>query len=261
VGIWTHHTQFQIEISNPSAESLRQIGRKRPRWCNGSEGKTLRGQKIVHSFGRKELRHSEASRAYRISARFVQHGARAEGQSAPRRSPRIYDSRLRGNDTFTICDLTAGGEDMATRARPTPEFPQQVRQTCRGSILRSLGVSVACIRAKQSQSRRCRVGRGQGDVGQGCCTNKANWPARPEMGAGRGSHQWSCRLGLSRQTNPISESRPAVEMPVIPLFHHSSIPIFVVHPSQHWGCWRIDGVNLGSILSGDSIGQVQVERS
>lgn len=33
--------------------------------------------------------------------------------------------------------------------------------------------------------------------------NKANLPTRPEMGAGRGSHQRSCRLGPLRQTNPI----------------------------------------------------------
>ena len=42
-----------------------------------------------------------------------------------------------------------------------------------------------------------------GARGPGCGTNKANWPARPEMGAGRGSHEWGCRLRLSRQTNPI----------------------------------------------------------
>jgi len=36
----------------------------------------------------------------------------------------------------------------------------------------------------------------------------------------------------------------------IPSFQHSS---FVVYPSQQWGCWHIDGVRPGSILSGDSI--------
>jgi hypothetical protein len=58
-----------------------------------------------------------------------------------------------------------------------------------------------------------------------------------------------------------SENGPAGGIPIIPLFHHSSIPVFVVHPSQQWGCRCIDGGKLGCILSGDSIGQFQVERS
>jgi hypothetical protein len=72
--------------------------------------------------------------------------------------------------------------------------------------------------------------------------NKANLPARPPRGAGRGSHQPSRRCGVLRQTNPISGGRLSPwrckcakrtqfqplrpsRAPIIPTFHHSSIPI------------------------------------
>jgi hypothetical protein len=105
-----------------------------------------------------------------------------------------------------------------------------------------------------------------GTAGRGVlCTNKASF-RRSRRGRGfpppppRPAGLWPFP-SLSCKTNPIWDDWPADETPIIPLFYHSSIPIFAVHPSQQWGCRRIDGVKLGSILSGNSIGQVQVERS
>ncbi len=60
--------------------------------------------KNLYSFGRKELRYSGARSAHRIPARFVQHGPWVEGHSVYG-SPRIHDSRRRGNDMFMIDDL------------------------------------------------------------------------------------------------------------------------------------------------------------
>ena len=92
---------------------------------------------------------------------------------------------------------------------------------------------------KQSQSRLRRAGRGPQGRGtrdkcakqtqfpaeqkegqvvcrkevmvNGTCNrlrqNKANLPARPQTGAGRGSHRRSSRSGVLRQTNPICGSR------------------------------------------------------
>jgi hypothetical protein len=46
----------------------------RPRLCNSSEGKTLRGQEILYSSRHQELRDFRGSSAHRIPARFVQNG-------------------------------------------------------------------------------------------------------------------------------------------------------------------------------------------
>jgi hypothetical protein len=56
------------------------------RLCNSRKGKTPRERKTSYSFGRKELRDSGALSAHGIPSPFVQHGARVEGRSGPRRS-------------------------------------------------------------------------------------------------------------------------------------------------------------------------------
>jgi hypothetical protein len=124
-------------------------------------------------------------------------------------------------------------------------------------------------RAKRSQFAPCSRGRersrgpimqnkaklGQDGTSGGRRLGEAECAKRTQFQAGPGGPgpQGARDVGESCKTNPISESRPAGGMPTIPLFHRSSIPIFVVHPSQQWRCGRLDGVNLGSILSGDSI--------
>jgi hypothetical protein len=96
-------------------------------------------------------------------------------------------------------------------------------------------------------------------TGEVDCAKQTQFPALPEWDEAKGTRAAGCSV----QTNPIARSgaprrcrrmsRPADEIPTIPLFHRSSIPIFVVQPSQQWGCGHIDGAESGSILSGDSI--------
>jgi hypothetical protein len=59
---------------------------RRPRSCNSRKGKTPRERKISYSLQHNELRDFRASRAHRIPARFVQHGARVEGCSGLRQT-------------------------------------------------------------------------------------------------------------------------------------------------------------------------------
>ncbi len=87
---------------------------------------------------------------------------------------------------------------------------------------------------------------------QAGCINKPDWP-EPIV---RNEANFSGRPSSGDEmceTNPISSGARYPHHSNIPLFHRSRIPILAVHPSQQWGCWRIDGGNLGSILSGDSV--------
>ncbi len=88
---------------------------------------------------------------------------------------------------------------------------------------------------------------------QARCTNKPNWLGpimqnEPNFSGRPGSRRTRC---AERTQFPAGQDTPHHSN--TPLFHHFSIPIFVVHPSQQWGCWRIDGASLSSILSGDSV--------
>jgi hypothetical protein len=68
--------------------------------CNSRKGKTSREPEILYSLPHKGLRDFRASPARRIPARFVQHGARVEGQSAPGGPP---DLQIMNCD-YDVCE-------------------------------------------------------------------------------------------------------------------------------------------------------------
>jgi len=62
---------------------------------------------------------------------------------------------------------------------------------------------------RMGRNRRGRAGVVSGTVAGTCCTNKANFPAQTEMGAGREDRRRYCRRGRACETKPIGASGAA----------------------------------------------------
>jgi hypothetical protein len=102
-------------------------------------------------------------------------------------------------------------------------------------------------RTKDAKRSQCAVRQRRQDHGrsQPCKTNPI-----PPTGRGPGGRDVQNEPNFRWVQRGSDGSTPA---PRPSGLRPSSSLLFVAHPSQQWGCWRIDEGNMGSILSGDFI--------